>query len=95
MTQDFLDGKLDEVYMVYNHFYSALTQKPVVVKLLPVEPTDDLLKPTNKRNYILNLKRANFGWTFAALCANDGVSNGIRGGGIGTKCPYVVMTSDG
>ncbi len=57
MTQDFLDGKLDEVYMVYNHFYSALTQKPVVVKLLPVEPTHDLLKPTNKRNYIFEPKK--------------------------------------
>ena len=57
MTQDFLDGKLDEVYMVYNHFYSALTQKPVVVKLLPVEPSKEFLKPTGKREYIFEPKK--------------------------------------
>lgn len=37
VMEDFLAGKLDEVYMVYNHFYSTMTQRPVVVKLLPIE----------------------------------------------------------
>ncbi len=44
IADDFLSGKLDEVYIVYNHFYSSLSQKPVVKKLLPIEPgsTDGL-----------------------------------------------------
>lgn len=36
VVDDFLNGKLDEVYMVYNHFYSTISQKPVVQRLLPV-----------------------------------------------------------
>ena len=34
VIDDFMSGKLDEVYMIYNHFYSALSQKPVLKKIL-------------------------------------------------------------
>ncbi len=51
VVDDFLNGKLDEVYMVYNHFYSTINQKPVVVKLLPIQPEIDI-KKTAKRDYI-------------------------------------------
>jgi F-type H+-transporting ATPase subunit gamma len=52
VLDDFLAGKLDEVYMVYNHFYSTMTQKPTVVKLLPLDLNKDLAKPKMKRDYI-------------------------------------------
>jgi F-type H+-transporting ATPase subunit gamma len=44
VVDDFLAGKLDEVWMVYNHFYSTATQKPAVVKLLPIEPSESFKK---------------------------------------------------
>lgn len=52
MMDDFLAGKLDEVYVVYNHFYSTMSQKPAVVKLLPIEPNKDLVKPAIQYEYI-------------------------------------------
>jgi len=51
VIDDFLNGKLDEVYMVYNHFYSVISQKPVVKKLLPIEPSD-IQSSGMKRDYI-------------------------------------------
>ena len=36
LTQLFEDEEADEVYLVYNRFESALTQRPVVKKLLPI-----------------------------------------------------------
>lgn len=33
----YLKGEFDEVYVVYTEFYSALTQRPKTIKLLPVE----------------------------------------------------------
>ncbi len=36
IVDDFLHGKLDEVHLVYNHFYSTMTQKPAVIQLLPI-----------------------------------------------------------
>lgn len=36
LTALFEDGDADEVYLVYNRFQSALTQKPVVKRLLPI-----------------------------------------------------------
>jgi F-type H+-transporting ATPase subunit gamma len=56
VVDDFLSGKLDEVYMVYNHFYSAMSQKPVVKKLLPIEPSD-LGTSAVKRDYIFEQDR--------------------------------------
>ena len=57
MIEDFLNGKLDEVYLVYNHFYSTAVQKPLVKKLLPIEPKLDGLKATSKRDYIFEPNR--------------------------------------
>ncbi len=36
LTRLFEDEEADEVYLVYNRFQSALTQRPVVTRLLPV-----------------------------------------------------------
>ena len=52
VVDDFLSGKLDEVYLVYNHFYSTMTQKPAVIKLLPVDVDKSFVKSKGKREYI-------------------------------------------
>jgi F-type H+-transporting ATPase subunit gamma len=36
-TQRYLAGEVDAVFLAYNEFKSAITQKPVVVQLLPIE----------------------------------------------------------
>ena len=41
LTKLFNDEEADEVYLIYNRFESALTQRPVVKRLLPVAPEDD------------------------------------------------------
>lgn len=38
VVADFIDGKLDCVFLVYNEFKSAITQKLVVEQLLPIVP---------------------------------------------------------
>jgi F-type H+-transporting ATPase subunit gamma len=37
-TERFLSGELDAVFLCYNEFKSAISQKPVVVQLLPIAP---------------------------------------------------------
>ncbi|MCG0277016.1 MAG: F0F1 ATP synthase subunit gamma [Thermanaeromonas sp.] len=37
----FLEGTVDQVYLIYSRFYSALRQVPQVVRLLPVVPPED------------------------------------------------------
>jgi len=37
ITEEFTTGTYDEVHLVYTKFYSALTQTPVSIKLLPIE----------------------------------------------------------
>jgi F-type H+-transporting ATPase subunit gamma len=41
LTRLFDEEEADEVYLVYNRFESALTQRPVVKRLLPVAPEED------------------------------------------------------
>jgi F-type H+-transporting ATPase subunit gamma len=36
-TQRYLDGEVDAVFLAYNEFKSAISQKPVVFQLLPIE----------------------------------------------------------
>lgn len=36
LTEDFLDGKADEVYLAYTQFGSMVSQQPVVKRLLPL-----------------------------------------------------------
>ena len=36
-TERFLSGEVDAVFLAYNEFKSAISQKPVVVQLLPIE----------------------------------------------------------
>jgi F-type H+-transporting ATPase subunit gamma len=39
-TAQFLDGDIDEVYLVYNEFRSVAVQRPVRVQLLPIARTE-------------------------------------------------------
>lgn len=41
LTALFEEGEADEVYLVYNRFESALTQQPVLTRLLPVASDED------------------------------------------------------
>ena len=41
LTKLFNDEEADEIYLIYNRFESALTQRPVVKRLIPVAPEDD------------------------------------------------------
>jgi F-type H+-transporting ATPase subunit gamma len=40
IVDNFLEGEIDRVYMVYNEFKSAIQQKVIVEQLLPIEPMD-------------------------------------------------------
>ena len=38
VVHDFLEEKTDRVYLIYSEFKSAMTQTPVIRRLLPIEP---------------------------------------------------------
>jgi F-type H+-transporting ATPase subunit gamma len=48
---DFLDGKVDRVYLVYNEFINAGTQRVQVIQVLPVVP-DKNAAPQEQSDYI-------------------------------------------
>lgn len=41
-VEEFQSGQMDEVYLVYTQFINRINQKPVVKKLLPLEPDKDI-----------------------------------------------------
>ncbi len=41
ITDDFLEGKVSRVDIIYSRFVSTLTQKPDIDRLLPIEPSED------------------------------------------------------
>lgn len=45
VVEDFLEEKTDRIYLIYSEFKSAMSQKPVVRQLLPIEPKA-LAEPT-------------------------------------------------
>jgi F-type H+-transporting ATPase subunit gamma len=40
MLDEYADGKIDELHLVYNEFVNTMTQKPKVIRLLPVSPDE-------------------------------------------------------
>jgi F-type H+-transporting ATPase subunit gamma len=48
--QDFIDGKVDSVYVIYNEFKSVIAQKLTVERLLPLEPIDPAEEGEDKGN---------------------------------------------
>ncbi|MFH0837737.1 MAG: FoF1 ATP synthase subunit gamma [Patescibacteria group bacterium] len=57
VMDDYIAGSLDEVYFVYNHFYSVVSQKPVVEKLLPITAHREGATEMLKRDYIFEPNR--------------------------------------
>ena len=49
MLADYSSGAIDEAGIVYTHFQSAITQKPVYERLLPVKPPGDAGMPALAR----------------------------------------------
>lgn len=41
LTDDFVDGTYSSIDLVYPRFISTLVQRPVIEKLLPIEPSED------------------------------------------------------
>jgi F-type H+-transporting ATPase subunit gamma len=41
ITEDFLTGDYGRIDLVYSRFISTLAQKPVMIELLPIQPTED------------------------------------------------------
>ncbi|TMV47130.1 ATP synthase F1 subunit gamma [Paenibacillus mesophilus] len=39
-VQNYVDGKYDELYLVYNKFHNAISQEPVLNRLLPLEMSE-------------------------------------------------------
>jgi F-type H+-transporting ATPase subunit gamma len=48
--EDFVDGKVDSVYVIYNEFKSVIAQKLTVERLLPLEPIDPAEAGADKGN---------------------------------------------
>ena len=40
LMERFVEGDLDEIYLVYNEFKSAIQAKPTMLRLLPIEPEE-------------------------------------------------------
>jgi F-type H+-transporting ATPase subunit gamma len=49
---DFIDGKVDSVYLIYNEFKSVIQQKVVVEPLLPLAPIVDESAGTDTTEYL-------------------------------------------
>src|SRR4029450_5020936 len=41
ITDDFLEGKIGRVDVIYSRFVTTLTQRPEIDRLLPIEPSED------------------------------------------------------
>lgn len=54
MLNAYAENKLDGLYITYNRFVNTMTQKPVVEKLLPISPDDELFQgdaPVNRKHW--------------------------------------------
>lgn len=56
--KEFLAAAYDEVYIAYNHFINPISQKPVIEKILPIEPSEIEKSTTGiQSNYLLEPPR--------------------------------------
>lgn len=51
MLDAYLEGKIDELTIFYNEFVNTMTQKPLQLKLLPIEPTEDARTEAKKHHW--------------------------------------------
>jgi F-type H+-transporting ATPase subunit gamma len=52
LTDDYIAGKYSAIDLVYPRFISTLTQRPIVDRLLPIEPSDDAMQGIPGRQFI-------------------------------------------
>ncbi|MEY2681204.1 MAG: hypothetical protein RL661_1435 [Pseudomonadota bacterium] len=52
MLDDYAEGKIDEVHLLYNEFVNTMTQKPKLIKLLPVSPEEIVEESKGQWDYI-------------------------------------------
>ena len=52
MLDDYAEGRVDEVHLVYNEFVNTMTQKPKLIKLLPVSPDEMGSEASGQWDYI-------------------------------------------
>jgi len=57
IIDEYLSGNLDKVFLVYNHFHSTLSQKPVVKQLLPIDADLERLPKNFKTDYIFEANK--------------------------------------
>ena len=85
----FLSGEVDAVYLCYNEFKSAISQKPVVVQLLPIE-TPPRAEPAAApgRLQVRALARVAAGGAPAAARGHAGVARAARVGRLRARRPH-------
>jgi F-type H+-transporting ATPase subunit gamma len=52
MLDEYADGKVDEVHLLYNEFVNTMTQKPKLIRLLPISPDDIVDEGKGQWDYI-------------------------------------------
>jgi len=52
MLDDYDEGKIDQLYIIYNRFVNTMTQKPIVQQLLPVAADEDQEQLQHHWDYI-------------------------------------------
>ncbi|HET8934491.1 MAG TPA: ATP synthase F1 subunit gamma [Polyangiales bacterium] len=74
IIRDYTDEQLDAVYLCYNEFKSAITQKIVVERILPIEPktvtASDSDKPVTLQDYLYEPDQATLLSTLLPLYVN-------------------------
>jgi F-type H+-transporting ATPase subunit gamma len=90
IREDFESGQIDQLFMVYNRFLSAISQKPTDVQLLPIQTpeTDDTAASEETDDYIFEpsaevllralLSRYLEGQTYQALLEATASEHGAR-----------------
>jgi len=89
LEQLFIGGEYDEIYLAHNTFFSPLSQKPTLTKLLPIEPReveaqgpgfslDYIFEPTQQRLLNKLLPRIMYFKIYYTLLENAAGEHGAR-----------------
>lgn len=88
LSEMFVNGEYDEVYLAYNEFKSALSQNPTIHKLLPIEASelaggqaissDYIFEPAQPELLATLLPRSTFFKIYYTLLENSAGEHGAR-----------------
>ena len=88
LSDYFVGGKYDEIYLAYNIFKSALSQQPTIQKLFPVEPSeiaggtaissDYIFEPEERKLLEMLLPRSVYFKIYYTLLENSAGEHGAR-----------------